>query len=363
MENMQNNVQKKKSPLRWVIIGAVAIIALFFGIRYWIVSSTYSNTDNAQLDAAITPIRSSVQGYIKQIYFNDNDVVKKGQLLITIDDTDPKAKLAQAEAALQNARANVQSLRSSARAGRQNAQASASSSDAVRQNIAVAGVRETKAAADFQRIDNMFKGGAATKAQYDAARAELDLAKAQSAAARSQYQSAENQSGGALSQVEAQVSQVTLSEALVRQREAELVLAKTQVGYTQVFAPCNGIVSKKSVEPGQYIQVGQPLCSTVDQDKLWVTANFKETQMNDLRIGQDVEIDLDAYPGAPLHGKVESFGGATGAKFSLLPPDNATGNFVKVTQRVPVRIAISGYPKNKEVLVPGLSAFVKVKIK
>ena len=356
--------EKKKSPVKWIVIGLVAAIALFFGIRYWIVNSHYESTDNAQLDATIIPVRSSVQGYVRQVLFEDNKAVKKGQLLLSIDDVDPKARQAQAEAALQNAKANLQALRSSARGGQQSAQASALSSQSVRFGIQSAQARQSQAQEDLNRVQNLFKEGAATRAQLEASQTALDVAKAQTAAATSQYQSSAAQSGGAFSQAASQVSQVSLAEAMVRQREAELILANTQLGYTQVQAPANGIVSKKAVDPGQYIQIGRPICSIVDKDGLWVTANFKETQMEDLRLGQEVEIEVDAFPGVALQGKVVSFGGATGAKFSLLPPDNATGNFIKVTQRVPVRIAITGYPKDKsELLLPGLSVFVKVRVK
>ncbi len=357
-------IEKKKSPVKWIVISLLIAVALFFGIRYWIENSHYESTDNAQLDATIIPVRSSVQGYVRQVLFQDNLLVKKGQLLVSIDDIDPKARQAQAEAALQNAKSNLQALRSSARGGQQTAQASALSSQSVRFGIQSAQARQSQAQEDLNRVQNLFKEGAATRSQLEASQTALDVAKAQTSAATSQYQSSAAQSGGAFSQAASQVSQVSLAEALVRQREAELILANTQLSYTQVPAPANGIVSKKAVDPGQYIQIGTPICSVVDKDGLWVTANFKETQMEYLRLGQEVDIELDAFPGVKLKGKVESFGGATGAKFSLLPPDNATGNFIKVTQRVPVRIAITEYPKDRnEVLLPGLSVFVKVRVK
>jgi membrane fusion protein (multidrug efflux system) len=151
---------------------------------------------------------------------------------------------------------------------------------------------------------------------------------------------------------------------LIKQREAELQLAQTQLNNSVILSPSDGIVTKRAVEVGQFITVAQPLCSTVDNKHLWVTANFKETQIEYLRPGQPVDIKLDAYPDVKLHGVVQSYIGATGAKFSLLPPDNSTGNFVKIIQRIPIRINITEYPKdNAGFLFPGLSAFVKVKVK
>jgi membrane fusion protein, multidrug efflux system len=360
----QPTVQKKRNPVRLIIILAVVAVALFFGIRYLIESSHYETTDNAQLDGTIIPIRSSIGGFVTSVKFEDNNTVKKGQLLVTIDDADPKAKQAQAEAALQYAQSNIGALQTTAQASQQNAQATVSNAASLQANIASAQARQTQAQADYDRANNLFKEGATTRAQLDAAQAALDVARAQVTSAQNAYRASTVQSGGAFSQASAQGRQVNLAQALVRQREAELILANTQVAYTQVTSPANGIISKKSVDPGQFISVGSPIASIVDKDDLWVTANFKETQMENIRVGQEVEIELDAYPGLKVTGQVESIGGATGARFSLLPPDNATGNFVKVTQRVPVRIKITGYPKDKaEVLLPGLSTFVRVRVK
>jgi membrane fusion protein, multidrug efflux system len=190
----------------------------------------------------------------------------------------------------------------------------------------------------------------------------LTLAKqAQYEAAQSQYKASTAQAQGVRSQAEAIRAQTALAEAVVRQREAELKLANTQLSNAVIVAPSDGIVTKRAVEVGQYIIIAQPLCSTIDNTHLWVTANFKETQLSNIKVGQAVRIKLDAYPDIELHGKVQSFIGATGAKFSLLPPDNATGNFVKITQRIPLRVELTEVPKDKaELLFPGLSAFVEI---
>ena len=154
-----------------------------------------------------------------------------------------------------------------------------------------------------------------------------------------------------------------MAKAEIKQREAELILAKKQLSYATVIAPCNGIVSKRAIQQGQYVSSGQSLCVVIDNEHCWVSANFKETQLEKIKIGSEVEIELDAYPDLKLTGKVESYSGATGAKFSLLPADNATGNFIKITQRFPIRISIDNFPKDKATeLFPGLSVFVKVKV-
>jgi len=370
MKNEQTETQPnetapvKKSKKKLFIIAGILGAALITGIIYFIIAAGYETTDNAQLDADIVPIRSSVSGYVKTIHFKDNEHVKKGQLLITIDDTDLKTKVAQAQAALENAKANLLSVKSNATAVSQNADASVLTSSSVEQNVNSAKARLTKSQEDFKRIENMYNAKAATQSQYDAAKAELDIAKAQYEGAVSQYRSSSAQSQGIRSQAEAQQAQITLAEALIKQREAELALAQTQLDNATVESPCDGIVTKRAVEEGQYITIAQPLCSAIDKTHLWITANFKETQVKKIKPGQEVDVKIDAFPDLKIKGKVESYIGATGAKFSLLPPDNSTGNFVKIIQRIPVRIELTEYPKEAtDELFPGLSAFVEVDVK
>jgi membrane fusion protein (multidrug efflux system) len=210
----------------------------------------------------------------------------------------------------------------------------------------------------------MYASKAATKAELDAIEAELAVAESQFKAATNQYKASSAQSAGVKSQATGQKSMIALAEALVKQRSAELSLAKTQLGYTIVKAPCDGIVSKRSVDQGQFVTVGTPVCSAIDNTTLWVTANFKETQIEHIKINQSVAVKIDAYPSLSITGKVDSYIGATGAKFSLLPPDNSTGNFVKIVQRVPVRIKLTGLTaEQRALLLPGLSAFVSVSLK
>lgn len=366
---METNIPTEKLPeeknkKKLIIITALLSTLLIGSIIYFINSTNYENTDNAQLDADIIPIKSSISGYIKTIHFKDNEQVKKGQLLITIDETDLKTRVAQAEAALENSKSNLLFVQSSANAFKQNADASVLTSDAVQQNINSAKARLTKSQDDCNRAENMFNAKIGTKAQYDASIADIEIYKAEFDGAVSQYKSAVMQSQGVYSQAEAQKSQITLAQAIVKQREAELILAKIQIAHAHIEATCDGIVTKRAVEEGQFITIAQPLCSIIDNINIWVTANFKETQLTKLQKGQEVKIKLDAFPDITINGKIESFIGATGAKFSLLPPDNSTGNFVKIVQRIPIRIKLTDYPKgNALVLFPGLSAYVEVRIK
>lgn len=361
---MQEETVKKSKlkPVNLIIISAAVLVAAFFGVRAWMKAQHHETTDNAQIDATITSVRSAVSGFVTEVRFTDNQFVKKGDTLATIDDKDYKAKVMQAKAQLQSAEAQTGISRSAAQAAMQNASASAMNSSALQSNIHAAQARLNKAQKDLSRVEKMFAEGSATQQQLDAVRAEWQTANAMVEMAQRLYAASTTQATGTRSSAQAQQGQVSVSGALVQQRIAELELAETQLKNTVIIAPYDGIVSKKSIEVGQLVQYGQPVCSAVEINNLWVVANFKETQLNKIRINQKVSVKLDAYPALKLTGLVESIGGATGARFALLPPDNATGNFVKVTQRVPVKIKLDSITNKEYLLAPGLSAFVDVEI-
>ena len=359
-ENKEKKAGAKKKRL--MILSAVGGLAVIISFYLWYSAQGHEHTDNAQLDATITPVRSVVQGFVTEIRFSDNQQVKKGDTLVIIDTKDYAAKLAQANAALESAKAQLEIAKSGVNSADANAAASSFNSQAAKDNITSAKARLNKAEKEMTRIEKMLKDGAATQQQFESVKAEYETAKAQHDAVTKQFEASASQASGARSQAEAQKSQILLATAVVKQREAELALAQNQYNNTAVLAPFDGIISKKAIEVGQYLQPGSPICSAVDIQHLFVSANFKETQIGEMRPGQEVEIKVDAFPKAKIIGKLESFGGATGAKFSLLPPDNATGNFVKITQRVPVRISIVEVPGElKGMLLPGLSAVVDIK--
>ena len=361
-ETPAREIPGKKSKARLLIIAAVLIIGGFFGIRGWIHGQHHETTDNAQLDATITSVRSAVSGFVKEVRFEDNQRVKKGDTLVIIDSNDFVAKVMQAKAMLQSAEAQTGVSRVTAQAALQNASASSLNASALQANITAARARLNKAEKEVDRIQKMFGEGAATQQQLDAVRAESQTALALQDMASRQYQASLSQTGGVQTNAQAQKEQVGVSSALILQRVAELHLAESQLAYTVIVAPFDGIISKQSAEVGQLLQVGQPVCSVVETSELWVTANFKETQLNKMHPGQKAKIELDAYPSLKLTGHIESIGAATGAKFSLLPPDNATGNFVKVTQRIPIKIKLDNLQRVEYTLTPGLSADVDVEI-
>jgi membrane fusion protein (multidrug efflux system) len=359
-ETLVQETPKKKSPARLLILAAVMLIGGYFGIRAYFYNQHHIKTDNAQLDASITSVRSAVSGFVREVRFTDNQRVRKGDTLVIIDSKDYVAKVMEARAMLQSAETQTGVSRVSAQAASQNAAATTLNASSLQSSIDAARARLNKAEKEVDRAEKMFIEGAVTQQQVDAVRAEYQGARAQHEQAMRQYQATNTQSSSVQTGARAQREQVGVSNALVQQRLAELQLAESQLGYTVIVAPFDGIVSKKAAEVGQLLQIGQPICSAVASANIWVTANFKETQLERMQLGQKVNIELDAYPSLKLTGTVESIGAATGNKFSLFPSDNATGNFVKVTQRIPVRIKLDKTGNIKYTLQPGLSANVEI---
>ncbi|HTQ32281.1 MAG TPA: HlyD family secretion protein [Opitutaceae bacterium] len=324
---------------RKIVFGVLATLAVgtgvFFGLRHLRYALTHEDTDDAQVQGHISPVLPRVSGYVARVLVNDNQRVAAGQPLVEIDPAELDLRIAGAEAARQNAGAALANARAAA--------------EVAAANVETARVLRDKTADDLARDKKLFAGNAITDRQLADSQAAADQAAAQFAAQTKQAAAAQTQVG--------------VSETLVGQRRAELDLAKLQRSYATVTAPIAGLVSIKNVEPGQFVQAGQTLLAITDDSDVWVVANFKETQLTDLRAGQPVEITADSYPDVVFHGKVDSIAGATGARFALLPPDNATGNFVKVTQRLPVKIVLTDPPDPEHPLRPGMSVEPSVRVK
>jgi membrane fusion protein (multidrug efflux system) len=349
-------------------------------------------TDDAQVDADVTPVSSRVSGVVLKMHVTDNQEVKAGQLIAEIDPADYNAKVVAAQADLdaataqaEAADAQVRIVESTSKGGLSSAKAqqlgasaavSAAGSQvaAAAAQVARAKSELVKAQGDFDRAKKLHDAGAITGQQYDAAvaardsaAAAVDLANANLAAAKGQQAAAQSHVAEAQGHVEQsapidqQVAAATASGKLAHARvdaaKAALELAKLSAGYTKVVAPADGFVSKLAVHDGQMVQPGTVICMVVPKTT-FVVANFKETQISRIRPGDDVDVEIDAVAGK-RHGKVVSVAAGTGARFSLMPPDNATGNFVKVVQRVPVKI-MWATPQDGAALQAGLSAEVTV---
>ena len=356
-ETMNEIAEKPKRRLpRLVLLAAVICLALWLVYKWWW-GLSHVTTDNAQVESRIIQVLPKVGGFVGAVKVIDNQAVRAGDLLVTIDDRDFKAKLAQAEAelALAEASAGSQGGRLSGQAAAQVA-ASRASAAAARSAIEQALANADKAQKDLERIR-------ALVAQKMVSPQAQDAAEAAARAALAQVRGSRDLAASAGEQVTASSAALRAALAKVDAARAMRDLAANQLADTRIVAPVSGVVSNKSVEPGQLVQVGQPLLAVVPLDDIWVVANLKETDLPGIQPGDPVKLEIDAYRGMRVEGTVESINPATGARFSLLPPDNATGNFTKVVQRVPVRIRLNQNKDATHPLRPGMSVFVTITTK
>ncbi len=339
----KTNNRKKILPVILMLIVAGGIV---YGVTQYIYSLHHETTDDAQVDGDINPVNARISGYITDILFVENQPVNKGDTLVKIDDRDLQLKVQQAQAALDNAVANVAVVRA-------NILTASANVSTAQTSIEQQKVKLWKATQDFNRYQSLLTDKSITQAQFDAVRADKESAESALLSSQRQFDASRAQNG-------ASKEQVAVAEAQVKQRQVDLEFAKLQLSYSVITSAANGVAAKKNIQVGQLVQAGQSLFAVVNDTNSYIVANFKETQLDKMKQGQKVDVKIDAFPGEKITGKVYSFSGATGARFSLLPPDNATGNFVKVIQRVPVRIAMSLPPDFVSKLRPGMSAKVTV---
>ncbi len=390
--------EKPKSRRRFIVIGVIALLVVG-ALLFWWHSTYYEDTDDAQVNGHLIQISSRIAGQVIKVDVDENQEVKKGDVLVEIDPKDFQVAVQQAEANVQNAEASYEAARvnvpvininttsalSSAGADVHGSNAQVAQSeqqlDAAKARVVQAQANATKSDADLERYRPLVEKDVISKQQFDAAVAAADANKAALVEAKANVVAAEDavrvakdrvaQSQAQLQfaqtapkQVEIQKAKADQAAAAVAQAQAELDQARLNLSYTKIIAPENGIVTRKSVEINQNVSVGQNMMTLVSLDDLWITANFKETQLEHMRKDQPVVIEVDAYGGRKYDGKISQIGGATGSVLSLFPPENATGNYVKVVQRVPVRIDLTNPQQNSDHLLrPGLSVEPKVTVK
>jgi membrane fusion protein (multidrug efflux system) len=398
--------------LRRGLIAVAVIVVIAVGLFFWLTRRGREATDDAQVDGRITQISSRVGGPIVKVNVDNNQAVKDGDVLVQIDPREYEIAVDRAKADLADAQANAAAARtgvpiakvettagvSTAAGGVVQAEAGVSAAEheiqVAQANLvsAQAHVREkeataTKMARDVERLRGLAQKDEIPQQQFDAAVAQAASARAAADAAKSEVASAQGaitvaeqraaQARGTAAQAHAGLanaatapqqlkvteSRAASAEARVKQAESALKQAELNLLYTTVRAPGPGVISRKTIEAGQVIQAGQPLLALVDLDRIWITANFKETQLKSMQPGQKAVVEVDALGGKTFNGHVDSIAAATGAKFSLLPPENATGNFVKVVQRIPVKIVLDTGQDPDHRLRPGMSVTPTVRVR
>jgi membrane fusion protein, multidrug efflux system len=367
---------------KW-IMSAIALVLIAAGILVWRYYAARESTDDAQIDGHIDPISARVAGTVVRVLHEENEVVQAGELLVEMDPKDYQVAVERARGDLANAQAGAVAAdvgvplttttsSNQLRAADAAVKAADRSVQAAEAHVLEAQANYDKAAEDLKRYQMLVAKDEISRQQYDGAVAAASAAKAALAGAQATEASAESQAAQAKAQAEAAHTvgeQIRVTRARagaaagdVKKFQAALDQAELNLAYTKIVAPVTGVLSKRNVEPGQVIQAGQPLFSIVNLDDIWVTANFKETQLKNMHPGQRATITVDAY-GRDYKGTVESIGGATGARFSVLPPENATGNYVKVVQRLPVRIRFGKGQDPNHLLRPGMSVEPTVMVK
>ncbi len=312
MAEQQAGNKNGKKKRAFLIVAVVVLVGLIGGRFYSRYNRTHVSTDDAFVDGNIHTVAAKIYGTVKSVAVNDNQQVKQGDLLVEIDPADYNVRLREASSAVGAEKAKLAESETKIAAAKANL-------DLQRANLKLAELEKT-------RSENLYKQEAIPRDRYDRAQTGYEVAVAQVKAAEEQLRTAESQK---LTQV-----------STIRQKEAAAALADLSYQYTKIYAPADGYVTKKSVQVGNQIQPGQPLMAVVGLDDIWVVANYKETELTNIRPGQKVKIEVDSFPGKVIYGRVDSIMAGTGASFSLFPAENATGNYVKVVQRIPVKIVL-----------------------
>lgn len=323
-ENNKNNKRKKFAIVTFVILFSVSAVILFFYLSY---KATHITTDDAFVEGKIHTIAPKVSGTVKAIYVSDNQSVKRDDLLVELDTADYGVKANEALSALNAEKAKFSELKAKIKAAKANLELQEA-------NLKQAGM-------DIKRAETLYQKGAIPKEKYEKTKTAYDVSVAQVNVAREEFKQTELSIASQLS--------------LITQKESRLKAEELNLSYTKIYAPSDGRITKKSVEIGNQVQAGQPLMAIVPLENIWIVANYKETQLEKIKPGQKVEIKVDSYPSKTFYGKVDSIMAGTGAVFSLFPPENATGNYVKVVQRIPVKILLDRDTDRQHILRIGMS--------
>jgi membrane fusion protein (multidrug efflux system) len=359
-------MEKKKTNTKFIIILVVLVVlGGTYGIYKYMHSLAHEETDDAQIEKNMNPIIPKVSGYVDKVYIKDNDFVKKGDTLFTIDKRDYQLKIDEANASFLAAEGNFEVSKADIGSALANISVSDANVLSAGGNIKSAKIRLDRINSDYIRYNNLYKNHSITKQQYEQALASKLEAENQVRILQQQERASAFQKSVIVAKSKVSNKQTDVAAANIKRAKAMLDAAELNLTYTAVTAAIDGQVSKIDIQPGQLVQPGQSLFYIINNSNAWVIANFKETQLNKMIIGQKVTVNVDAYPDYNFEGTITSFSPATGSRFSILPPDNATGNFVKTIQRLPVKISLnkSNDVEKIKLLRPGMNVDVDVHLK
>lgn len=355
-----DNRRKKIAIAVFGLIFLIGAISVYLYLDY---KATHITTDDAYIEGRIHTIASKINGTVRTVHVKDNQFVKEGDLLIEIDPSDYEVKVREALSALNTEKARLSEIEARIETSRRQLSELYAAIETARANLDLQEATLKQAERDMKRAEGLYKEEIIPRERYEKAETAYKVALAQVRSAREQLKRTEaaiETQRAIIKQAEAarssQISAISQKEALLRESELNY-------GYTRIYSPTEGYITKKSVEPGNQIKAGQPLMAVVPLDDIWIVANYKETQLEKIRPGQKVKIKVDTYPGREFQGKVESIMAGTGAVFSLFPPENATGNYVKVVQRIPVKIILERGTDPQHMLRIGMSVVPTVVVK
>ncbi len=358
----QSNGHRRKvaAAIVFAILAVIGAVIVFFYIQY---KKTHITTDDAFVEGNIHIVASKVPGTVKEIHVNDNQFVKQGDVLVDLDVQDYDAKVKEATSAVSAERAKLAETEAKIEAAKRTLSELRARADSAKALSELQKANREQADSDAKRAEGLFKKDAISKERYEKTMTAYKVSVAQLKASEEELRSS-------VSGVETQKATIRQNEAAratqlstIKQKEAVLETANLNYGYTKIYAPVDGYVTKKSVETGNQVQIGQPLMAVVPLGDIYITANYKETQLENVKPGQKVEIKVDTYPGKIFKGKIDSIMAGTGATFSLFPPENATGNYVKVVQRIPIKIVLDQNADPEHVLRVGMSVVPTIIVK
>ncbi len=352
--------KKKMAVVLLIIFGIIAAVGVFIYVQY---KKTHISTDDAFIDGNVHTIAPKIYGTVEAVYVNDNQFVAKGSLLTILDPTDYKVKTDEAASGSAAQQGRVLEVEAQILAARRQLAQRKAGIASERAMVSLEEAQLAQSRKDAVRARNLYKEEAISKQRYEQLTTNYDVAAARKKSAKEGLRKAIAAYATQQAVLDELQSALKYQKSLAQKSEATLEMARLNESYTRIYAPVDGYVTKKSVQVGNQVQPGQPLMAIVPLSDIWVTANYKETQIRKMRPGQDVDIYVDTYPGRTFHGKINSIMAGTGSVFSLFPPENATGNYVKVVQRIPVKITINPGEDPNHLLRLGMSVTPVVMIR